>query len=90
MWKHLLDPLYKVPIMVWPYRTIWEEKVEFPAVVSKNAAKSSFPTFLKNNEIWRLSWKYRPEMFRNQKSTSETYLQDAGWNMDFEKMNFFS
>ena len=86
MWKHLLDPLYKVPIMVWPYETIWEEKVEYSELVSKLAAKSAFPTFLKNDEIWCLGWKDRSEMVRNRKSTLETYLEDAGWNMDFEKL----
>ena len=89
MWKHLLDPLFKVPMLVWPYLTIWEEKVESSAVVRKYAAKSAFPTFLKKYEIWCLGSKYHPEMFRNWKSTLETYLQDAGWNMDFEKMKFF-
>ena len=44
---------------------IWEEKVESSAVVRKYAAKSAFPTFLKNDEIQCLGWKYRPEMFRN-------------------------
>ena len=90
MWKHLLGPLFKVPMLVWPYRTIWEEKVEYFELVSKLAAKSAFPTFLKNVEIWYLDAKYCSEMFRNQKNTFETYLEDASWNMDFEKMKFFS
>ena len=89
MWKHLLGPFFKIPMLVWPYRTIWEEKVESFELVSKLAAKSAFPTFLKNIEIWCLGWKYRSEMFRNRKSILETYLQDAGWNMDFEKKKFF-
>ena len=46
--------------------------------------KMEFPTF------WCLDSKYRPQMFRNQKTTFETYLEDASWNMDFEKMKFFS
>ena len=57
--------------------TIWEEKVEFFELVRKYAAKSEFPTFLKNIEISRLGPKYRSEIFRNRKSTSEKYLQDA-------------
>ena len=61
-------------MMVWPYLTIWEEKVESSAVVSKYAAKRGFPTFLKNIEIWFLGSKYRSEMFRNRKSTLETYF----------------
>ena len=50
VWKHLLDRLYKVPIMVWPYLTIWREK----GVVSELVSESGFPTLLKISkfDIW--------------------------------------
>ena len=64
--------------MVWPYRTIWEEKVEYSELVSKSASKSGFDTFLKIIENPCLDPKYRPEIIRNRKSTSEICLEDAG------------
>ena len=75
--------------MVWPYPTIWEEKVEYSELVSKYAAKSRFETFLKNIENPCLDPKYRSEIIRNWKNTSEIYLGDAGWKLDSEKMIFF-
>ena len=63
-------------------------KIGIFELVSNYAAKKRISNFLKNIKIWCLDSKYRSEMFRNRKSTFETYLQDAGWNMDCEKMKF--
>ena len=61
--------------MVWSYRTIWEEKVEYSELVRKSASKSGFDIFLKNIEYSCLDAKYRSEIIRNRKSTPETYFQ---------------
>ena len=45
--------------------------------------------FLEHVQIRSLGPKYRYEMVRNRKSTSETNLGNAGWNIDFEKMKSF-
>ena len=72
--------------MVWSYVTIWEEKVENSELVSKSATKSGFETFLKNIENPCLDPKYRSDIIRNRLSTSETCLQDAGWNGESQKV----
>ena len=72
--------------MVWPYPTIWEEKVEYSELVSKSASKSGFDTFLKNIENPCLDPKYRPEIIRNRKSTPETYFQATRMKGESQKV----
>ena len=72
--------------MVWPYVTIWEEKVEYSEIVSKSASKSDFETFLKIIENPCLDPKYRLEIIRNRKNTSETYFQATCMKGESQKM----
>ena len=72
--------------MVWPYVTIWEEKVEYSELVSKSASKSGFETFLKNIENPCLDPKYRFDMIRNRKSTPETYFQATRMKGESQKV----
>ena len=48
--------------------------------------KKRISNFFENVKIWCLGLKYHSEMFRNRKREFEIYFQDAGWNIDFEKM----
>ena len=68
---------------------IWEEKLATYELIRKSSTKTGFEAFLKNIENLCLDPKYRIENIRNRKSTPEAYLQDTGWNFDFEKKNFF-
>ena len=52
--------------------------MEYSELVSKSASKSGFDTFLKIIENPCLDPENRPEIIRNQKSTSEICLEDAG------------
>ena len=51
MWKHVLDPPYTTPIMVWPYSTIWEEELTISELLRTSATKSGFDAFWKLSKI---------------------------------------
>ena len=65
---------------------IWEEKLAISQLVRKYAAKSGFDTFLKIIENPFLDPKYRPEIIRNRKNTSETYFQATRMKGESQKV----
>ena len=60
--------------------------MEYSQLVSKSASKSGFETFLKNIENPCLDPKYRSEIIRNRKSTSETYFQATSMKGESQKV----
>ena len=60
--------------------------MEYSQLVRKSATKSGFDTFLKNIENPCLDPKYRSEIIRNRKNTSETYFQATCMKGESQKM----
>ena len=87
--KHLLGPLSKVSIMVWPYFMIWMRFSTKSQLFAKSIKKRNFPTFLKNMKNQCLGCSDRSDMFGDGKSMFELYFQDVGMIGKILKSNFF-